>query len=98
MKQNNEDNEDDENKSLIPSKSDINNDNENDKPEWSLSHIFNILFGAGVGSLLEFYSFCLVAYFEDELEAAYFPPSSVVSDELLEEFTLYGIGTNLYNI
>ena len=32
--------------------------------KWSAKHIFKIVAGAGVGSMLEFYSFGLVAYFE----------------------------------
>eukprot|EP01084_Bolivina_argentea_P102802 184153_1 len=65
----------------------------NDKPtktKWNTTHIFKIVIGAGIGSLLEFYSFGLVAYFEPELKQAFFPPSNTDYDALLQEFTLYG--------
>ena len=42
------------------------NDSEDLKKEvqWNTKHILKIVLGAGIGSLLEFYSFGLVAYFE----------------------------------
>ena len=34
------------------------------KKEWDSKHVVSIVLGAGIGSLMEFYSFGLVAYFE----------------------------------
>ena len=34
------------------------------KEEWDTTHVVNIVLGAGIGSLMEFYSFGLVAYFQ----------------------------------
>jgi len=61
------------------------------KVDWDWRHIVKVISGAGIGSLLEFYSFGLVAYFEPELKASFFPPSTGDETALLEEFTLYGI-------
>ena len=62
------------------------------KDVWKFQHIAKIIIGAGIGSLLEYYSFALVAYFETELKTAYFPPISSDYISLMEEFALYGIG------
>jgi len=61
------------------------------KKEWDKKHVVGIVLGAGIGSLMEFYSFGLVAYFETELENAFFPPSSSDFESMLEEFTLFGL-------
>ena len=44
--------------------------------EWNGLHILKIIIGAGIGSTLQFYTYCLVSYFEPELKYAYFPSSS----------------------
>jgi len=59
--------------------------------QWTTKHVLTVVLGAGVGSLLEFYSFGLVAYFEPQLKAAFFPPIGDNYDSMLDEFTLYGI-------
>merc|ERR1719273_2534341 len=66
-------------------------DDDGQKQDWDTRHIINIVLGAGIGSLMEFYSFGLVAYFETQLENAYFPPSSSAFESMLEEFTLFGL-------
>ena len=58
-------NEDDEEyNALIGGQTDRSSDNIRKDIQWNAKHIIKIIIGAGIGSLLEFYSFGLVAYFE----------------------------------
>eukprot|EP01084_Bolivina_argentea_P102803 184154_1 len=82
--------EDDEYGALIGDKSDREDTLNLNKVQWNAKHIVKIVSGAGIGSLLEFYSFGLVAYFETELKDAFFPPSIDQYGALMQEFTLYG--------
>ena len=63
--------------------------------EWNRTHIIKILIGTGIGGLLEFYSFALVAYFESQLKSAFFPTIHGDYDSLLVEFALYGISITI---
>jgi len=61
-------------------------------PQWDDTwFLVKIVLGAGMGSMMEFYSFGLVAYFTTQLENAYFPPTDSEFESLLEEFTLFGL-------
>jgi len=80
-----------ENEPLLQDAPEEEEDDNASKQEWDTSHVVNIVLGAGIGSLMEFYSFGLVAYFQTELESAYFPPSASGYESMLEEFTLFGL-------
>eukprot|EP01084_Bolivina_argentea_P055917 102409_1 len=49
-----------------------------------------VLFGTGLGSFLEFYSFGLIAYFQEVISKAFFPATSDPTIALFQSFTLYG--------
>ena len=58
-------NEDDEEyDALIGGQTDRSSETMRKDIKWNAKHIIKIIIGAGIGSLLEFYSFGLVAYFE----------------------------------
>ena len=49
---------------LMAGQTDKSSDHTRKDIKWNTKHIMKIVLGAGIGSLLEFYSFGLVAYFE----------------------------------